>query len=159
MTVVASNPGVEPGNALRHTHRAITGYDTPLRKVAQARILSSMSIPPHRRYGRYAGYYGLVKTAVEAGDVAQLGRIQNVSSALAGDDRKASSLAIHDVARRLPLRSEAHLMDLVAGDWNGADDYFVRLLEALRARAKKQACPGGTPRDHEAGASLICSAR
>lgn len=96
--------------------------------------MTDVQLPKEGQYGRYVEYYGLVKSAVEAGDAERLQRIESVTGRLEGDDRKVSVLAIHDVALNLPLRSEPHFAGVVGGDWAACDDYFARLLEALRAK-------------------------
>lgn len=90
------------------------------------------------RYVRYVEYYGLVKSAVEAGDAEWLRRIESGTGRLEGDDRKVWVLAIHDAALNFPLRSEAHFAGVVGGEWVAGDAYFERLLESLRAKAGAQ---------------------
>lgn len=122
--------------SVRNAHRPrFLGRSIWLRAPPGRRIVGSVPAPGHGRFGRYVEYYGLVKSAVEAGDAELLHRIEVVSERLEGDDRKVSSLAIHDVALHLPMRSELHFAGVVEQDWDADNGYFGQLLESLRAKA------------------------
>ncbi len=97
----------------------------------------AVPLPKDERFGRYVEYYGLVKRALVERDAEQLHRIELVTQGLQDADRKVSSVAIHDVAVGLPMRSEAHFVGIVEEDWKGDHEYFAQLMASLRARAAR----------------------
>ncbi|MBI5069971.1 MAG: hypothetical protein HZB56_17185 [Deltaproteobacteria bacterium] len=89
-------------------------------------------------YGQYMERFLYLRGAMERGGVEALRRVELELADLDGPEAWTASLAIHDVATRLPPRGEAHFVRLLRQPW-GHDHVLHR--EALGSHARRKARP------------------